>query len=242
MIASLINTALTIHCALERTHEFEKIEIGNTELHVKDDCMVEETSIDPHFKILPSTSALKNSTYTIEHEEPKILQILANLDNISLTNNIKHLQMNRELDAQLRHQTDIMLNNTIISRNRINKLDSKTQLSNWHSLFNSTWPIILIAILILINYLYIRHKRLGTHQHHTCSSSTSPQLPEETTTKDRHLNIQGPQMEGSRSFLDEIETELRTILTHLARNEINVGMVKFAQNCVDSVLTKISRK
>ena len=97
MISSLINTALTIHCALERTHEFEKIEIGNTELHVKDDCMVEETSIDPHFKILPSTSALKNSTYTIEHEEPKILQILANLDNISLTNNIKHLQMNKEI-------------------------------------------------------------------------------------------------------------------------------------------------
>ena len=70
MIASFIQTAITIHCALEREHKFEKINKGNTKLHVKDDCMVEETSRNPNFKIMPTTAALKNVTYIKEYEEP----------------------------------------------------------------------------------------------------------------------------------------------------------------------------
>ena len=52
MIAALEDTAITIHCSKEREHRYERIKCGNTELHVKDDCMVEETGMDPTFKIL----------------------------------------------------------------------------------------------------------------------------------------------------------------------------------------------
>ena len=69
MIAVLEDTAITIHCSEERDHRYEGIKSGNTELHVKDDCMVEEMGMDPKFKILPTRTMLKNSTYNSETQE-----------------------------------------------------------------------------------------------------------------------------------------------------------------------------
>ena len=140
-----------IHCSEEREHRFEKFHKGNTELHVKDDCMVEETSMDPNFKIMPTTASLKNATYTKEYEEPQILQVLLQLDNISMTDNLKHIHMNKELDEQLRLRTETLLNNTINSKNKIKHLDTQVVLSNWHSVINSSWYLLILMLAVIIN-------------------------------------------------------------------------------------------
>ena len=133
--------------------------------------MIEENSMDPHFKIMPKRASLKNATYTKEYEEPTIMEVLMEMENMTVIDYLKHLHMNKELQEKLKLKTETLTNNTINSKNRIKDLNTNITTSFWHSIGNTGWPILLLLIATTLNCLYLRRKRSRTD---TSQSSSSP--------------------------------------------------------------------